>query len=127
MRLDIHITSKSELESIKFYVHELMLFERSHEFGIGNILLRNVENPDFCLLLSPNQSPSIERPLFSISTEKIDTVVANLNQIQFSKGGPLRNADGSIAVMDYPLGKNISLRDPSDNFFLISEWHQSVR
>jgi hypothetical protein len=127
MRLDIHIASNSELESIKFYAHELMLFEKSHDFGMGNILLRNIENPDFCLLLSPNHSPCIERPLFSISTEKIDAVLAKLNQTKFSKGGPLRNANGSIAVMDYPLGKNISLRDPSGNFFLIAEWHQSVR
>jgi predicted lactoylglutathione lyase len=55
MRLDVFITVKNIEDSINFYVTELGLFEISQDYGMGNILLRYINNKSFCILLEEDE------------------------------------------------------------------------
>ncbi|KEQ22554.1 hypothetical protein [Paenibacillus tyrfis] len=120
MRVDVFVPTISTEEQVRFYVQELGLFAVGQDYGMGSILLRHVDSPSFCILLQPGCAPSIDRPLFCISTANCRSEFARLLRLSFEKGGLVPAPDGSVQVFEYPLGESISLKDAS------GKWHPNA-
>lgn len=125
MRIDIFVPTVSTDEQLRFYVQQLGLFVVGQDYGMGNVLLRHVEEPSFCLLLQPGRVPSGQH-LFCMSTTNCRAEFARLSGVSFDKGGLIPGPDGALRVFEYPLGETISLRDASGNSFVIAEWHPNA-
>ncbi|WP_143286710.1 hypothetical protein [Burkholderia ubonensis] len=126
MRADIFVPTISVDEQVQFYVKELRLFTVAQDYGMGEILLRHIDCPSFCLQLQPNRSPSNDWPIFCMSTEDCRSEFARLSAIAFQRGGLVPDAGAGAQLCEYPLGQTISLQDASGNLFLITEWHPSA-
>ncbi|WP_157651022.1 VOC family protein [Burkholderia ubonensis] len=126
MRADIFVPTVSVDEQVRFYVKELRIFVVSQNCGMGEILLRHIDCPSFCLQLQPNRSPSGDWPIFCMTTEDCRSEFARLSVVAFQKGGLVTDAGAGAQPCEYPLGQTISLRDASGNLFLVTEWYPSA-
>lgn len=127
MRVDVFVPTVSAEEQVDFYVNQLGLFEIAQDYGMGNLLLKFVNNPEFCLLLKKsNQSVLPVGPLFCISTKNCRAEFSRLSKVNFHKGGLVPGPDGLLQVFEYPLGENIFMKDPSGNSFVIAQWHENA-
>jgi hypothetical protein len=43
-----------------------------------------------------------------------------------NNAGIVTDKNGVFSIIEYALGKNFSLKDPDNNQFLISEWHENA-
>lgn len=125
MRADIYVPSLNTEAQVNFYVHELGLFEIHRDYGMGDILLRCLIHPSFCLQLYTASQP-ITGPLFSLSIANCQTEFERLRAISFTHGGIVPDRDGTFSLLEYPLGKTFSLRDASGNLFALTQWHASA-
>lgn len=126
MRVDIFVPTNSVEDQIQFYVNELGIFTIENDYGMGDVLLRHVDCDSFCLQLQHNRAPSIDEPLFCISTKNCRSEFERLLKVVFRNGGLVASAGGGPQLLEFPLGQTISLRDASGNLFLITEWHPSA-
>lgn len=111
----IEIQVASLEEATKFYCEELALFDFCQDFGMRQISLVYKENDSILLFLSEGIAAVAERPLFSIEVESCEPIFNRLKKEPLKSGAILLNKE----IFEYPLGKNLTLKDPSGNMFLI--------
>lgn len=129
MRYDVHLKTSCIAKSIHFYVNETGLFIISHDYGMGNVLLKNANNSSFCLLLKEHENfiNNNSNPLFSIGVDDCLFIYNKFRAIKFDgSAGIVSFNDGRDSFVDYPLGKNFMVEDPDGNRFLISQWHENA-
>ena len=115
--IEIRVASLSAAR--KFYCEELALFHFSQDFGMGEISLVYKENESILLFLSEGTVTIVERPLFSIEVESCEPIFNRLKTEPLKSGAKLLNKE----IFEYPLGKNLTLKDPSGNMFIIFSAH----
>ena len=118
----------SSARAIDFYVNEAKLFKEAADFGGGYISLKCIcaDHIYLSILESSSFSP-VGDPLFSIGVKNCDGEVARLSAVEFKSGGSIyKDSSGRIAVIEYPLGKNIMLIDPDGHRFLLMEWNDNA-
>lgn len=103
--------------AIKFYCEELALFELSQDFGMRTVSLAYQANPSILLLLSEGTPTVVDRPVFSIEVASCEPIFNRLRTQPLASGAKLLNDE----ILEYPLGKNLTLQDPSGNLFLLFE------
>lgn len=99
-----------------FYCDELGLFELGQDFGMGQISLEGKENKNIRLLLQEGM-PQAMGLLFHLAVNDCDAVFERLKRVPFKTGALLLNEE----IFEYPLGKNVTLKDPAGNMFLLYE------
>ena len=98
-----------------FYCEELALFDFHQDFGMGQISLAYKGNESIFLFLAEGAADPVDRPLFSIEVERCEPVFNRLKAQPLKSGAEMLNTE----VFEYPLGKNITLKDPSGNMFIV--------
>jgi predicted enzyme related to lactoylglutathione lyase len=111
--IEIRVASLEEAK--KFYCEELALFNFSQDFGMGEISLVYKENESILLFLSEGSVDVVERPIFSIEVDSCEPIFNRLKDQPLKSGAQMLNKE----IFEYPLGKNITLKDPSENMFII--------
>lgn len=125
MRFDIFVPSIVAEDQVRFYVDELGLFRVRHDYGLGNFLLAHTCNHEFCLQLVPGQDVSKERPIFSLAVENLTEEVARLRSVEFRLGG-FYPSGGEAKILEYPLGRSMTMLDASGNMIVLAEWHSGA-
>lgn len=113
VRLKINSITDAEL----FYCKELELFEFYQDYGMETISLMAKENSSFILLLTTGTVTDTDEYLFELEVNSCTATFDKLRQKEFETTGRLL----STAVFEYPLGKSIAIKDPSNNKFLLFE------
>lgn len=116
-KVQVRLGVDSVKEAERFYCHELGLFDFHYDYGMGTISLVCKDNPSFFLVLSTGSSACSDDYLFGLEVEDCALLFERLKAVKFETGGQLVSSE----VFEYPLGKNILLKDPSGNRFLIFE------
>jgi len=121
LRTDIFITVTSTQEALNFYIDELAMFELKHDYGMGDVLINHVNNPDFCLSLTegeelPNRT---ETPQYAIKVENCHELYEKIKSISFVKGGLVKDDNFNSFFMEAPTGQSFTLSDPSGNYFTL--------
>ncbi|MFD2909191.1 VOC family protein [Flavobacterium ardleyense] len=112
----IHLKVNSIDKAITFYCDEIKLFEFYQDFGMEEVALVCKNNKTIILLLSKGNG-HVDWPVFSIEVENCEHIFKKMKDQVFETGAKLLNKE----VFDYPLGKNITLKDPSGNTIIIFE------
>jgi hypothetical protein len=120
-KVQIELTVSSTREAEKFYCHDIEMFEFYQDYGMGSIRLVYKNNSDIFLLLREGVTNITNMPLFTLWIEDCERVFQTLQKRLIYSEGILLNNE----VFEYPLGKKISLKDPSNNMFLLFEEYQS--
>lgn len=115
VRILLKVASTKAAEA--FYCKDLGLFEFHQDYGMGTIALKLKANPSFHLVLSTGNVMRNDNYIFEIETKNCYTLFNHLRQKRFVTSGQLINQE----VFEYPLGKSIAIKDPSNNKFLIFE------
>lgn len=113
MRLKTNSITDAEL----FYCKELELFEFYQDYGMETISLMAKENSSFILLLTTGTVTDTDEYLFELEVNSCTATFDKLRQKEFETKGRLL----STAVFEYPLGKSIAIKNPSNNKFLLFE------
>lgn len=129
MRYDIHLKASSIEDSVDFYVNKLGLFDYCYDYGMGNVLLKNINNSSFCLLLKKEEGfVNINTtPLFSIGVADASVLFDQFQKLSFKNGSGVVSSGGpETPLLEYALGKCFMMKDPDQNLFLISQWHETA-
>jgi hypothetical protein len=113
----IDLTVASIAAATKFYCEELALFEFHQDYGMGTVSLVHKANQSILLLLSEGEPVVRGRPVFWIEVDSCESIFNKLEAQPFESGGRLLSEE----VFEYPLERNLSLRDPSGNMFVLFE------
>ncbi|AUX21535.1 uncharacterized protein SOCEGT47_020210 [Sorangium cellulosum] len=117
IKVQIRLRVDSVRDAERYYCDELGLFEFYHDYGMETVSLVSRDNPSFFLILSAGAGACSDDCLFGLETKDCDLLFERLRSVRFETGGRLLSSE----VFEYPLGKNVLLRDPSGNKFLIFE------
>ena len=120
VEIDIHVASLEEAQ--KFYCEELGLFGFYEDNGMGQISLAYKGNKSILLLLSEKIVEVVNKPVFRLEVEDCESFFNRVKSVQFATGGELLSKE----IFEYPLGKVLSLKDPSGNRFDIFEDYRSA-
>lgn len=125
---EVFLNVYSTERAIAFYVNEVGIFEVVADFGGGEVSLKCTCTDNAYLSIRESTPSSFaDHPLFSIGVKNCDREVARLSSVEFKSGGSVyRDPSGRVAVVEYPLGKNIMLTDPDGHRFLLMEWNPNV-
>lgn len=113
----VRLKTSSIRDAEIFYCKELELFEFYQDYGMDTISLIAKENPSFTLLLTTGNVTDTEEYLFELEVNNCTATFDKLKQKEFETTGQLISA----AVFEYPLGKSIAFKDPSNNKFILFE------
>ncbi|OAB78724.1 VOC family protein [Cochleicola gelatinilyticus] len=121
MRFDIFLEIESVEKTIAFYVNELKMFDFSHNFGNGNILLKHKKSS---ICLSTILKKSIDNPnanSFAIQVEDCKKEFERIKKIEFSNNSGISPFPNGNEFIEHPLGIMFYLKDPFGNEFSIFE------
>lgn len=113
----VRLKTRSIKDAELFYCKELELFEFYQDYGMETVSLMAKENSSFILLLTTGTVTDTDEYLFELEVNNCTATFDKLKQKDFETAGRLLSA----AVFEYPLGKSIALKDPSNNKFLLFE------
>ena len=119
MKVFIEMQVASLAAAIRFYCEELALFEIGQDYGMRTMSLVYTANQSIQLLLSEAAPALADRPVFRLEVQSCEALFRRLRSHPFESGAILLNE----RVFDYPLEKNLTLKDPSGNVFVIFEPH----
>ncbi|MGK4006211.1 hypothetical protein WMF31_26565 [Sorangium sp. So ce1036] len=117
VKVQVRLRVDSVRDAERYYCDELGLFDSCYDYGMGTVSLVSRDNPTFFLVLSTGSGAASDDYLFGLETKDCDLLFERLRSVRFETGGRLLSSE----VFEYPLGKNILLKDPSGNKFLIFE------
>ncbi|NHZ40234.1 VOC family protein [Massilia aquatica] len=124
MRIDVFLRAESAVDTIRFYVQELGMFQVDADYGMDSYLLRASAHPGICLQITPWHPAAREAPVFALTIPSCDVAFQRLRAMRFAGGGGLvPDKNGVLEVFEWPGGKNFMLEDPSKNRFLLCEDH----
>jgi hypothetical protein len=113
----VDLTVASIAAATKFYCEELALFDFRQDHGMGTVSVVHKANQSILLLLSEGEPAVRDRPVFWIEVDSCESIFTRLKTLPFDSGGRLQSEE----VLEYPLERNFSLRDPSGNMFVLFE------
>lgn len=113
----VRLKTNSIRDAEIFYCKELELFEFYQDYGMETISLIAKDNCSFRLLLTTGTVTDTDEYLFELEVANCTATFDKLKQKEFETTGRLL----STTVFEYPLGKSIALKDPSNNKFLLFE------
>jgi hypothetical protein len=123
MITQIYIKVKNIEKAIQFYVYEMKWFKVIHSGNAGT-LIRGIKHQFLELYLELGNVNVINNdPIFAIESNDCQLDFDIIKEITFKSGGYLfkDKDEKEPSILEYPLGKNFLLIDPSGNRFLIYE------
>ena len=116
---EISLYCRDLKKTLQFYIEELNLFQFGNDFGNGQCSIFAEGNPRFTLFISAQEFyESSQHIIFSINVDNIEALHKKYRGMKFNSGGELISKD---RVFEYPAGRNITLKDPANNLFIIQQ------